>query len=236
MNGSEPVATHDMLGGVANAVDFDRAGPGEPAAAAKQVDAVVRQPALLAGVGVVRNHEVAPGQRRRDVDLRRRRRVVGAVRGLARAQQRLGRNAGPVGAFATDQFALDERDAQAALRERAGAVLARRAAADDDDVVVAAHVGSGLPACSRYHVLGVPARPVRVVLAGALLVLAVRGRRASQRGREIGRRGEGRVGLSTRPGNRAVISCSSQPLPSGSLKDGERGDSCVLGSPRSDRR
>ena len=52
----------------------------------------------------------------------------------------------------------------------------------------------------------------------ALLVLAMRGRRASQRGREIGRRGERRVAASTRPGKRVVISWSSQLLPSGSLK------------------
>src|ERR687898_1617532 len=95
-----------------------------------------------------RNHVVAPGKGRLDIDLRCRRRVVRAVHGLLRAQQGLGWNARPVGALATDQFALDERDAQPALCERAGAVLARRAAADDDDVVAAAHNGSSLPACS----------------------------------------------------------------------------------------
>ena len=97
------------------------------------------QPALLAGVGVVRDHEVAPGERRLDVDLRGRRRVARGVHRLAGAQQRLRRDARPVGALAADELALDERDAQAALGERAGAVLAGRAAADDDDVVVAAH-------------------------------------------------------------------------------------------------
>ena len=44
-------------------------GAGQSASAAKQVDAVVGKPALLAGVGVVRDHEVAPGKRRVDVDL-----------------------------------------------------------------------------------------------------------------------------------------------------------------------
>ena len=107
------------------------------------------QPALLAGVGVVRDHEVAPGERRLDVDLGGRRRLVRGVHGLARAQQRLRRDARPVRALAADELALDERDAQPALGERAGAVLARRAAAEDDDVVVAAHVGSSSPACSR---------------------------------------------------------------------------------------
>ena len=80
---------------------------------------------------------------------RGRRRVARGVHGLARAQQRLRRDARPVRALAADQLALDERDAQAALGQRAGAVLARRAAADDDHVVVAAHVGSSSPACSR---------------------------------------------------------------------------------------
>ena len=137
-----------VLGRVANAVDLDHAGSGQPAATAKQVDALLGEPPLLAGVGVVRNHKVAPGKRRRDVDLRGRRRVVGAARGLPRAQQRLGRDAGPVGALAADPLALDECDAQAALRERADTMLAGRAAADDDDVV-AAHDRSSLPACSR---------------------------------------------------------------------------------------
>ena len=95
-----------------------RAGP-----AAQQVDAVVGQPALLAGVGVVGDHEVAPGERGLDVDLRGRRRVARAVHRLARPQQRLGRDARPVGALAADQLALDDGDAQPALGERAGAVL-----------------------------------------------------------------------------------------------------------------
>jgi hypothetical protein len=55
-------------------------------------------------------------------------------------QQRLGRDARPVGALATDPLALDECDAQTALSERAGAVLARRAAADDDDGAGALYV------------------------------------------------------------------------------------------------
>ena len=58
---------------------------------------------------------------------RGRRRLARAVHRLARAQQRLRRDARPVGALAAHQLALDDRDAQAALGERAGAVLARRA-------------------------------------------------------------------------------------------------------------
>ena len=56
-------------------------------------------------------------------------------------QQRLGRDAREVGALAADQLALDDRDPQAALGQRARAVLAGRAAADHDHVVVIAHLG-----------------------------------------------------------------------------------------------
>ena len=142
------VRQDDVVGGVAHAVDLDHARPGEPAGAAQQVDALARQPALLAGVGVVGDHEVTPGERRLDVDLRARRRVARRVHRLARAQQRLRRDARPVGALAPDQLALDEGDPQAAFGQRAGAVLARRAAAEDDDVVVA-HRGSSSSALTR---------------------------------------------------------------------------------------
>jgi hypothetical protein len=64
------------------------------------------------------------------------------VHGFSRTQQRLRRDARPVGALAADELALDDRDAQAAFCERAGAVLARRAVADDNDVVGVAHEGS----------------------------------------------------------------------------------------------
>ena len=87
----------------------------------------------------------SPGKGRLDVDLRCRRRVVRAVHSLPRARQRLGRDARPVGALATDQFVLDECDAQTALCERAGAVLARRAAADDDDGTGALYVRVAAP-------------------------------------------------------------------------------------------
>ena len=72
-----------MFSGVADAVDLDHAGPGQPAAAAKEVDAVLGEPTLLAGVGIVRNHEVAPGKHRLDIDLRRPCRVIGAPRRLS---------------------------------------------------------------------------------------------------------------------------------------------------------
>jgi hypothetical protein len=78
----------DVFGGVAHAVDLDHARPGEPTAAAQQRDPRTRQPALLAGIGVVRDHEVTPGKRRLDVDLRARRRLAGGVYRLPGPQQR----------------------------------------------------------------------------------------------------------------------------------------------------
>ena len=47
----------------------------------------------------------------------------------------------PVGALATDKAAFHDGDAQAALGQRAGAVLARGATAEDDHVIVTAHAG-----------------------------------------------------------------------------------------------
>ena len=102
---------HNMFGGVAHAIDLHDARPAEPAAATPQIDTVLRQPALLPGVGVIGDHEVPPGQRRLDVDVGTRRRVARVVHSLARPQQRLGRDARPVGAFAADQLRLDESDA-----------------------------------------------------------------------------------------------------------------------------
>ena len=125
-----------MLRGVADALDFDHAGAGQPAPAAQQVDAPARQPALLAGVGIVRHHEVPPGQRGLDVDLRARAGLARALHRLARAQQRLRRNASPVGALAADQRSLNDGDAQPARGQRRSAVLAGRPAAENDHVIV----------------------------------------------------------------------------------------------------
>src|SRR5262249_25095129 len=154
-----------------------------------------------------------------DVDPRGRRRLVGAAHRLARTQQRLRRDARPVGALAADQLALDQPDAQAALGERAGAVLARRAAADDDDVV-RAHVGSGLPPCSApiqaaYH-SGQPfgsATPVRVSCSPwATDARRIAAARSFADANVVS-------AASMRPGRRPVISWSSQPLPSGSRNE-----------------
>ena len=140
------VGQDDVIGGVAHAVDLDHAWAGQSAAAAQQVDAVVGQPALLSGVGVVRDHEVTPRERRLDVDLGARRCLARALHSLAGAQQGLRGDARPVGALAPHQLALDERDPQPAFGKRTGAVLARGAAADHDHVVVLAQVAAPAPA------------------------------------------------------------------------------------------
>ena len=128
-----------------HAIDLDHAGPGELASPPQQVNTLAREPALLPGVGVVRDHEVTPVQCRPGVNLRGGRRLARGVHRLSRAQQRLGRDARPVGALAPDQIALDQRDAQAAVGQLADAMLTRRAATHDDDVVVA-HVLARSPA------------------------------------------------------------------------------------------
>ena len=131
MIGSAPARDDDVLGGVAHAVDLDRAGSGEPAAAAQQVDAVVVEPAHLrrrrCSFETMKSRQASAASTSTSA---RRGRLARVVHRLTGAQQRLRRDAGPVRALAADQLALDERDAQPALGERAGAVLARRAAAD----------------------------------------------------------------------------------------------------------
>src|SRR5262245_54195558 len=208
-----------VFGRVANAVNVDHAGPGQPAATTNQVDAMLGKPTLLAGIGVVRNHVVAPGKGRVDVDPRSRCRVVRAVHGLPRAEQRLGRDARPVGALATDQFPLDECDAPTTFGEHAGAVFARRAAADNDDIVGVAHDGSGLPACSRIlysaYQLGQSASRFPIRFSYSPWAASARRSALASSVDEV----NVVTSASTRPGNRAVTSCNSQPLPSGSLKE-----------------
>jgi hypothetical protein len=125
-----------MLGGMGHAVDVDDSGAGQPAGAAQQVDARVCEPALLAGVGVVRDHEVAPGERSLDVHLGGCRRVARRLNRLAGTQQGLRRDAGEVGALSSHELALHQSHAQASLCQSASAVLAGRASADNDHVVV----------------------------------------------------------------------------------------------------
>ena len=84
----------------------------------------------------------------------------------------------------------------------------RRTAADDGDIV-AGLLRQRLAGLLVDDVLGVPVWPVHIVLAGPLLVLAMRSRSASKRGREIGDRSEGRVSL--HPAGQTVSHFLQQP-------------------------
>ena len=127
---------HDVRCGVPDTVDLDDTGAGQPAVAPQQVDVVLGEPALLAGVGIVRHHEVPPRQRGLDVDLCAGAGLARTVHRLARAQQRLGRNARPVGALTADQLPFDDGDVQSAGGQRRSAVLTGGAAAEHDHVIV----------------------------------------------------------------------------------------------------
>src|SRR5262249_13290495 len=206
----------DVTGRVSPAIDFDRAGPGQSAGATQQGDTAVGQPALLACVGVVRDHEVPPGQCGLDVDLCTRTRVPRVLHRLARAKQRLRRNAGPVRALAADELSLDDCDAQPACSERRRAVLAGCAATEHDDVVLA-HLGSSVPDFSAtmyaaYHSGQFSSLcPVRFSCSP----WAASARRMAF-ARSVADANDVAV-ASTRPGSRVVISCTSHSLPSGSL-------------------
>ena len=105
------------------------------------------EPRHLAVVAPVRRHVVALRERRRDVDgpvtasaapghpARGREDVAGP-------DERLRRDAAPVGALAADELALDERDGEPARGAAADGVLTGGSATDDDDVVGVAHRSS----------------------------------------------------------------------------------------------
>src|SRR5271165_1100093 len=230
---------------MADAPDFDRAGPGQPARAAQQVDAPARQPALLAGIGIVRHHEVPPGQRGCHVDLRARADVARALHRLARAQQRLRRNTRPVRAFPADQLPLHDGDTQPARSQRRGTMLPRRPAAEDnhvivparahrflrrslvrpgtsrpdDDHVVVAYVGSSVPACSATMYLAYQSGQFASAspMRFSCSPWAAEARRIAS-ARSLAEPNEVTAG-STRPGSRVVTSWNSHPLPSGSLNE-----------------
>ena len=108
---------------------------------AEEVDTLVGQPSLLAGIGVVRDHEVAIGQGRLHIDLGARRRLARLLGCLARAEQSLGRDARPIGTFAADQLAFHDGDPQSTVGQLSGTVFSRRSAAQDDDVIVCSPAG-----------------------------------------------------------------------------------------------
>ncbi len=155
MIGSAPVATTTLAAVWRTPLTSTAPGPASRPSPREQIDAAIGQPLLGTGVRVVRDHVVAPGERGRDVDLCSRRGVIRIVHGFTRTEQGLGRYAGPVGALAADELALDDGDAQTPFSQRARAVLAGSPGAEDDDVVVG-HVGSVPPVASAtmyaaYH-------------------------------------------------------------------------------------
>ena len=119
------VRENHMVRGMAHTVDLHDPRAREPPAAAQQLDAVIGKEALLAGVGVVGDHEVTPGKRRLDIHLRGRGGLARPMDRLARPQQRLRRDASPVGALPSHELALHDRHPQTALRQSARTVLAR---------------------------------------------------------------------------------------------------------------
>ena len=135
---------HNVVRGAADTVNVHHARAREPPTAAKQGDTTIREPALLTGIGVIRDDGVAPGECCIDVDFRLRCGLTSTVDGLAWTQQRLRWDARPIRAFATDELTLNQRDTQATFSERADTVLARRTAANDDHVVVV-HCGTSSP-------------------------------------------------------------------------------------------
>jgi hypothetical protein len=127
---------HLPLGGVHD----DPPLPCEPAHAADQGDAGPVQPADLARVVEAVHEGVPPGEHRRGVQRTGHRlgRTGDALRGrhgVHRSQQRLARDAGPVGALAADELALDDDDGQAALAGVVGDVLTDRSGPDHHHVV-----------------------------------------------------------------------------------------------------
>ena len=130
-----------------------------------------------------------------DVDLGRRCRVAGALHGLTRPQQRLGRNARPVRALASDQLALDHGDVQPARRRApprsARPAPRRRRRSRRSRSRSRRQLRPGL---LRHHVRGVPVGPVLIGVADALLMLAVRDRRAPHRARQVAHRRVRRLG------------------------------------------
>jgi hypothetical protein len=99
----------------------------------------------------VRRHVVAPRERGRGVKLAGHglSGAGGAPRGgqhVARADERLGRHAAPVGALPADQLPLDQGDAQPAVGQPPGSVLAGRPGPDHDHVEGLRHLRPSSPA------------------------------------------------------------------------------------------
>jgi len=90
----------------------------------------------LLGVVEVADHVVAVVTERRPFEVGRgqARHPAGLRPGFGRAQQGLGRDARPIGAFAADQLALDYRHPLARLEQAPGSTLAAGTKADENHI------------------------------------------------------------------------------------------------------
>jgi len=122
-------------------VDLDAAGPGQPAGAFDDGGAVALVAGDLLGIIEVADHEVAvvADRRPRQVGPVQAEGAVGLAARLGWAQQRLGGDAGPVGALAADQLAFHDRNLAAGGEQAAGGDLAAWAHAKHDHVELLSH-------------------------------------------------------------------------------------------------
>jgi len=109
-----------VLGAVLVVPHRDPAWTDESTLTAQQLDTGALGPGRLAGVVVAVGHVVAPAERRLGVEagghgLGRAGRLARGRQRLARTEQGLRGNAGPVGALAAQQLALHNRHALAGL-------------------------------------------------------------------------------------------------------------------------
>ncbi len=129
--GIGPVGQDHVVGAQLPVSHGHAAGSGQAALAAHQVDALALGPGRLARVVVARHLEVAPRERRGHVQLPghrlgRSRRLAGGLQRLARPQERLRRDARPVGALAS-RAAPARRSPPSRRRPRGGRRSARPA-------------------------------------------------------------------------------------------------------------
>jgi hypothetical protein len=134
-----PRRNHDIARAIGLAVHLDAPQGRQTSGPAKHLDPLPFEPGGLGAVLVLRHHEVAPLERGRGTDtpghgFTSARRLTRRLECLARPQQCLRRDTGPVVALAPDQLALDDRHPEAGIRETPSAMLTRRTGADDDDV------------------------------------------------------------------------------------------------------
>ena len=92
--------------------------------------------------------------------------VLGIMEHLGRAQQRLGRDAAPVGADAGEMLALDDRRLQPELRGTDRSDVAARSRADDDHVIGVRH-GISPQSSSILRTTGASARPMARVFSAS---------------------------------------------------------------------